>query len=273
MKLLIAADMEGISGVVHWDQVSAGHPKYERYRRIMTDEVNAAVRAALDGGAASVSVTDGHGGGRNLMIEEIDSRAHLNSGSSSPFSMVQGISSGVDGVFFIGYHARMGTINAILDHTWSDERVAHLWINDRLAGEAGLNGALCGHFGVPVIMVSGDQAVCDEAREWFGDLETAVVKRAAGRMSAECLPPEIAQAVIYAAARRATARLQSGKAPSPLRLEAPLSLVVEFIQPDMADRASQMPGAWRGAGRRVEYRAGDMPGLYAAFRAMLALAR
>jgi D-amino peptidase len=95
--------------------------------------------------------------------------------------MVQGVDQGVDAVMFVGYHARIGTQNAILEHTWSDERVANLWINDRLFGESGLNGAVCGHFRVPVIMVSGDQAVCSEAQEIFGEVETAVVKWAAGR--------------------------------------------------------------------------------------------
>ena len=96
----------------------------------------------------------------------------------------------MDGVFFVGYHARIGTQNAILEHTWSDERVANVWINDQPFGEIGLNAAVCGHFGVPVVMISGDQAACAEAAALLGDIETAVVKQATGRMSAELLPPQ-----------------------------------------------------------------------------------
>jgi D-amino peptidase len=273
MKLLIAADMEGISGVVHWDQVTAAHSEYPRFRRIMTEEVNAAVRGAFDGGATHVQVADGHGSGRNILIEELDRRVRLNSGSQAPYAMVQGIETGADGVFFIGYHARMGTPNAILDHTWSDERVSNLWINDRLFGESGLNGALCGHFGAPVIMVSGDQAVCAEAREMFGEVETAVVKTAAGRMAADCLSPEAARQAIYDAVLRAMIRLAASQAPPPLRLAAPIRMAVEFVQSDMADRAMLLPGARRGEGRCVEYTSSDMPAIYAAFRTMLALAR
>ncbi len=207
MKILIAADMEGITGVVHWDQVNPNHSEYPRFRRLMTADVNAAVRGAFAGGAAQITVTDGHASGRNILIEELDPRAVLNSGSPAPLSMVQGIEQGVDGVLFIGYHARMGAKQAVLDHTWSDEQVANLWLNHRLTGESGLNGAVCGHFGVPIIMVSGDQTVCAEARDFFGDLETAQVKQAYGRMAAECLPPEVTGPMIEAAAKKAVQRL------------------------------------------------------------------
>ena len=117
MKILIAADMEGITGVVHWDQVNPSHPEYARFRKLMTADVNAAIRGAFAGGAASVSVTDGHNNSRNILIEELDSRATLHSGSPMPLSMVHGVDQGVDAVFFVGYHARIGAQNATLDHT------------------------------------------------------------------------------------------------------------------------------------------------------------
>jgi len=273
MKILIAADMEGVTGVVHWDQVSAGHPEYARFRRLMTGDVNAAIRGAFDGGAGEVWVSDGHGSGRNILIEELDPRARLNSGSPAPFSMVQGIEQGMAGVMFVGYHARSGAQNAILDHTWSDERVARVWINDRQFGESGLNGALCGHFGAPVIMISGDQTVCAEAREFFGDVETAVVKRAAGRIAAECLPPEVTAKLIYQAARQAVERLSAGKAPLPLQVEAPIRLAVDFNHSEMADRAMLFPAARRLADRRVEVILDDMVSVHAVFRLLVTLAR
>lgn len=273
MKILIAADMEGVTGVVHWDQVSPSHPEYGRFRRLMTGDVNAAVRGAFEAGADEVVVSDGHASGRNILIEELDPRARLNCGSPSPFSMVQGIEQGISGVMLVGYHARSGTQNAILDHTWSDERVLNLWINGRLFGESGLNGALCGHFDVPVIMVSGDQAVCSEARDFFGDVETAVVKRASGRMAAECLPPEQTDRLISTAALRAVERLAEGRAPQPLKLSTPIRVAVDFHQSEMADRAVLFPGAQRTADRRVELTLEDMVSLYAAFRTLVSLAR
>jgi len=272
VKILIAADMEGISGVVHWDQVSTNHPEYTRFRRIMTADVNAAIRGAFEGGADEVVVTDGHAYGRNILVEELDPRARLNSGSLSPFTMVQGVDNAVQGVIFVGYHARIGSQNAILEHTWSDERVANLWINGEPYGEIGLNAAVSGHFGVPVIMISGDQTACAEAAALLGPLETAVVKQASGRMAAECLPPPVAQSKIQAAAASSVTRLRSGQAPKPLRLAAPITLTVDLVQSEMADKAAWMPGTSR-QGRRVEYTAQDMLTVYAAFRTILALAR
>jgi D-amino peptidase len=273
MKILIAADMEGITGVVHWSQVDPSHPEYIRFRRLMTGDVNAAVRGAFLGGASSVSVTDGHDISRNILLEELDPRAVLNSGTPMPLSMVQGVDQGVDGVLFIGYHGRIGAKSAILDHTWSDERVANLWINDRLFGESGLNGAICGHFNVPVLMISGDQTVCAEARDFLGDLETAEVKRAFGRMSAECLPPLVTAGLIESAAERAAKRLMNKQAPPAFRIQPPMVMIVEFVQSEMADKAMIMPGAVRLEDRKVKYVANDMLTIYFAFRTLLASAR
>lgn len=273
MKILIAADMEGISGVVHWDQVTPGTQDYTHFRRIMTQDVNAAIRGVFEAGAQEVIVADGHNLGRNILVEELDPRAKLNSGAPSPLSMVQGIGADVDGVCFIGYHARIGAPNAILEHTWSDERVTNLWINGQLFGETALNAGVCVHFNAPVIMVSGDQAVCDEARQTLGDVETAVVKRANGRMSAECLHPQVAQQLIQTCAARAVSRLRDGQAPTPIKISTPIHMAVDFVQSEMADKAMLLPGAQRREGRRVEYTASDMLQIYAAFRVMLALAR
>jgi D-amino peptidase len=277
MKILIAADMEGIPGVVNWDQVTPGHAEYSRFRRIMTESVNAAVRGVCEASANEVIVADGHAGALNILIEELDPRAHLYSGSPSPLAMVQGADSGLNGAMFIGYHARAGTKDAILDHTWSSKCVANVWLNELIVGETGLNAAVCGHYDVPVLMVSGDQAVCTEALELLGQIEVAPVKRATGRMSAECLPvPEAMQRICEAAAR-GVARLQttgtSGTAVSLFRLPTPVYLAVELVSSEMADQASLFPGAKRLDGRRLELEAGDMLDAYRAFRSMVALAR
>src|SRR5574339_890339 len=196
MKILLAVDMEGITGVTTWDQVTPGHAEYARFRKLMTQDVNAVIRGALEAGADEVIVADGHWNGSNILVEELDARARLNTGSPSPFSMMQGIDESVDGVMFIGYHARNGTPSAILDHTWSSRTVANIWLNDILTGEYGLNAALAGHFGVPVIMASGDQTACKQMSEQLGDIEPAVVKQASGRFAAECLSPEVTRDVI-----------------------------------------------------------------------------
>jgi D-amino peptidase len=272
MKILIAADMEGISGVVSWDHVDSSHAEYPRFRRIMTAEVNAAARAAFEAGADEVIIADGHGSGLNILIEELDARACLNSGNSAPYSMVQGIADDVQGVMLIGYHACAGATNAILDHTWTT-RVANLWLNGARLGETGLNAALCGYFGAPVIMISGDQAVCAEAKALLGPLEIVTVKRATSRTSAECLPPEVTRKAIEETAIRAVRRLAKGDAPPPYVLPAPIQIVVQFNESDMADRAMRLPEAKRLEDRQVEYVAEDMPTTYTAFRALAALSR
>jgi D-amino peptidase len=274
VKIMIAADMEGITGVVHGDHVTPGHAEYTRFRHLMTGDVNAAIRGAFEAGADEVIVSDGHNNGRNLLIEELDSRARLNAGAClSPFSMVQGVDSGVSAAIFVGYHARAGAQCAILSHTWSSKRIADVWLNGKAMGEIGLNAALCGHFEVPVIMISGDQTACAEAFELLGPVETAIVKEASSRMAAECLSPETAQGAIYAAAAGAVRCLSAGEAPQPLRLQTPITLVVEFVQPEMADRAALLPGTERPQDKQIEFTAADAPAAYRAFQALVTLAK
>lgn len=271
MKILIAADMEGIAGVVTWEHVDPDSKEYPRFRKLMTAEVNAAIRGACQGGAEAVIVADGHAFGRNILVEEIDPRARLHTGSPNPHGMVAGAATDVDGALFIGYHARAGTENAILDHTWSSKLLTNLWINGDLVGETGLNAALCGHFDVPVLMVAGDQTVCREATNLLGNIETVEVKRATGRMAAHCLAPEVAQERIREATTRAVARLQDGDAPEPLRISTPVTLTIELPKSDMAEKAAFLPGARREE-RRVAFTAEDMMEAFRAMRSMLALA-
>jgi D-amino peptidase len=266
MKILIAADMEGISGVVSWDHVDPGHSEYGRFRRLMTADVNAAVIGAFEGGATEVVVADGHSNGYNILVEELDPRARLNSGNIAPFAMMQGIASDFQGVMLVGYHARAGTPCAILDHTWSSRAIYNLFLNDQVVGELGLNAALAGHFGVPVIMVTGDDAVGREAVATLGDIEIVTVKLATSRMSAECLPPLLVHERIQDTAMRAVLRLHTGAMPPPFVVNPPVKVAIEFTQSEMADRANRLPGAIR-EGRKVSFTAPDMPAAYTAFRA------
>lgn len=273
MKILIAADMEGVSGVVNWNQVDPDHAEYGRYRKLMTGDVNAAIKGAFEAGATEIIVSDGHASGYNILIEDLDSRTVLNSGNDAPLAMVQGIAEDFDGVIFVGYHARVDTQNAILDHTWSSRRVANLWINQILVGEIGLNAAVCGHFRTPVIMISGDESVCLEAEELLGPLGTAVIKRATGRMSPECLSPSASYEKIKQTAMKAVRNLIDGIAPEPYKPQEPLQVTIQFAHSDMADRAALLPGAQRLDGRRITFSKTNMPAAYSAFRAAVSLAR
>ncbi len=273
MKILIATDMEGISGVTDWDHVSSGHFEYPRFRKIMTDDINAAIRGVFDGGATEVVVTDGHGSGNNILIEGLDPRVKLNSGNASPFAMVQGIEVGdFDGVIFVGYHARAGSAKGVLAHTWSNQRVANLCLNGLVTGEYGLNAALCGHYGTPPLMITGDQTACAQAVELLGNLEIVEVKQATSFQSAECLPPSVAQEMIQASAVHAVQQLKDGNAPKPFKLVQPIKGRVEFRFIEMADSACRLPGATRLDGTTIEFTSPDMPTAYKSFRALVGLA-
>lgn len=272
MKILIACDMEGLPGVVDWDHVSSRHPEYERYRKIMTASVNAAVRGIFDGGASEVLIADGHANGRNILIEELDPRAHLNCGPDYPYGMVKGIETGVKAVMYIGYHARAGTLNAALCHTWSGN-IANVWLNGTLVGEIGLNAAVCGNFGVPVILISGDQSACAEATELLGPIEIAIIKHAFSHCGAECLPLTEAYQLIRNTAQRAVSRFIAGDAPQPYCPACSITLTVELNGVEKADQAQILPGVHRLDSRRLEYVAEDIILAYRAFQTIAGLAR
>ena len=271
MKILIACDMEGITGVTNWNQVDPGHAEYPRFRRLMTNDVNAAIRGVCDAVVDEILITDGHERGTNLLIEDLDPCAHLICGDYSPLAMVQGIDQGIDGLIFVGYHARAGSQNAILDHTWSSRRVANLWLNDTLVGEYGLNGAVAGHFNVPVLMLTGDQTACAQASDLLGDIETVVVKTALSRMAAECLPPQVTEESIQVAANRAVKRLKAGEAPKPFIVSTPVHVTIDFNSTEQADQAALLPGSTRVDGRRLTFTSENMLAAYFAFQAAVAL--
>jgi D-amino peptidase len=277
MKILISADMEGISGIVDWEQVTPGQAEYlSRGRQLMTGDVNAAINGAFEGGANEVVVSDGHWDGRNILIEQLDPRARLNSGTPSPFSMLQSIDDtpAPDALVLIGYHAMAGTKKAVLDHTWSDTRVRAVFLNDKPVGEIGLNAAVAAEYGVPLIALSGDQHACAEGQDLLGPtLEIAAVKNATGRYAAQCLPlPEARERICEAVARSVT-HLRNGQSPPLYRVAAPVRLTVEFMQTQHTDRAFLIPGTERASGTRLEYTAPDMVTAHRAFRAMMGLSR
>lgn len=271
MRIYISVDMEGIAGVVHEDQTNPVDPRcageYARFRRLMTLEANAAVEGALAGGATRVVVNDSHWLMRNLLAEELHEAAELVSGDPKPLSMLQGIADGFEAAFFVGYHAMAGTAGAVLDHTYTD-RVAHARLNGAAIGELGINAALAGAHGVPVALVTGDQAVAAEARALLGDaVTTAVVKQAIGRQAARSLAPAAACARIREAA---AAALRTR--PAPWRAPSPSTIEVEFRFTAQAEMAELLPGCERRGPRTVAYTHDDYPTLYRAWRAMYNLA-
>lgn len=268
MKVYISVDIEGISNVVNGEQGDPGNLEYERARRVMTLEANAAIQGARAGGASHVLVNDSHGSMRNLILNDLDAFAEVISGSPKPFSMVEGLDSSYDVAFFVGYHARAGTADAVLAHTFSGRHVAHVELNGTPVGEIGLNAAFAGLHGVPVGLVTGDQAATAEAKALLGEkLHTVTVKTSLGFQAARCLHPEETQSLIRQAAEHAiTTRV------APLLLEAPVVLRLVLKSPLMADYACLIPGTRRLDGYTIEYAHDDYQTIYRVFRAMIKLA-
>jgi D-amino peptidase len=192
--------------------------------------------------------------------------ARLISGSPKPFSMMEGIGPEVDAVFFVGYHARAGSAPAVHDHTWTGS-IYNATLNGQPMGEIRLNAALAGHFGVPVVLVTGDQLATAEAREVLGDVETVTVKIAVARNAADCLPPAKTAPIIRKAAQKALEHKHA-----PFAVEPPITLGVEFWRSVQAERAELMPGAKRIGPRSVEWTGNDMVTAYRAWRALVYLA-
>jgi D-amino peptidase len=268
--------MEGVAGVVHEDQTNPVDPRcateYQRFRRLMTREVNAAIEGAVAGGATSIVVNDSHWSMRNLLAEELHPSAELLAGGPKTWSMMEGIEAGWDLAACLGYHAKAGTSPAVLDHTYTDV-IADVRLNSRSVGELGLNAALAGCFGVPVAVVSGDQALAAEAQALLGDrIRSVVVKQALGRQAARSLAPEVACARIREAVQLAVRDAAGGRAPPSYRVESPILLEVDLQSTVHADQASMMPGVERSGPRSLQFRHTDYPTVFRAFRTVFNLA-
>ena len=265
MNVLLSVDMEGVAGVVNRDQTNPAHKEYERFRRLMTAEANAAIEGALAGGAQRVVVNDSHASMTNILIEELNPGVELISGSPKPFAMMQGIGADVDAVFFVGYHGMSGTRASVIEHTWQGNIVA-VSLNGKPIGEIGLNAALAGSFGAPVVLISGDRCATEEACALLGPIETVVVKEGISRLAAQSLHPTVAQKRIRAAAERAL-KIK----PAPFVVQPPIALRIMFERPIHADMAELIRDSRRADSRTVEWTGPDMPTVYKVFRAMLGL--
>jgi D-amino peptidase len=258
MRIFITCDMEGITGVAIGKHCNPAEPEYQRFRKLMTRDVNAAIEGAAGAGATEFLVCDSHGPMTNILIEELDPRAELISGSNKHFCQMEGIDTGFDGAFFLGYHAREGGDDGVINHTLMGVAVTELRCNGKVIGETGLNAGLAGYFGVPVALISGDNVVAEEAREILGDVETAVTKQAINRHTARLLSVQTAQAAIRDRAAAAVRRLQAGSF-EPYVVDGPITFEVDFKTTDSAHMACLFPTVKRLGSKTVSITAADYP--------------
>ncbi|QQS40431.1 MAG: M55 family metallopeptidase [Acidobacteriota bacterium] len=225
MKIYISADMEGVVGAVSADQLGPGGFEYQKFREFMTAEVNAAIEAAREAGATEIVVSDSHGNAQNLLMEKLPKDILLVRGFPRPLMMMEGIDETFDGVIFLGYHSSTSNPDGVRAHTMSSARLADVRLNDVTMTEGSFNAAIAGHFGVPVIMISGDDAAVKEVTDVVGDIEGAVVKWNYGFHSARTMMPEAAYALIREKVRNAMGRIGDFK---PYKVSAPVKLDVRF---------------------------------------------
>jgi D-amino peptidase len=260
MRVLISVDMEGVAGVVDVEDVLPGHSEYERSRRLLTAEANAAIRGVYAYGRdAEVLVTEAHAEFRNLLPDLLDRRAELLRGKPKPDGMMAGLTEDIAAVMFIGYHAKAGTPHAVLAHTIRSGVLADVRCDGRSLGELGLNAALAAFNSAPPVLVTGDDAVAAEAAGVAPGMHTVVVKRALGGRAAASLHPEEACDRIEQAVPAALAVSDSIGA---LCFNGPVSLEVDVIRPHMTERPLLVPGIELKTGRTLCYEAPDFPTAY-----------
>lgn len=261
LKVFISVDMEGVAGLIHWDETSQGGPDYPLFRTLMTGEANAAVAGAFEAGATEVVVRDAHDSARNILPDQIDPRARLIREWNGPLSMMEGLDGTFDAVVFVGYHARAGTPNAVLKHTMSLS-LYDVILNGVRMPEGGWNAAIAGYFGVPVVFLSGDAAICGQIREIIGPIETAAVKEGLGP-AASMIHPSKAREMIQGGVRTA---LKNLKAYKPYKPSPPYKLEIVFADENQARRASYIPGADRTGERSVAFASSDFMDIVKYFR-------
>ncbi len=256
LKIYISADMEGVGGVSTWAvQADPKGREYEQFRRLMTEEVNAAIAGAYDAGATQVLVSDSHGDAQNIDVELLDRRARLVRAWPRPLGMMQGIDATFDAAVFVGYHAGEGQPAAILAHTMSDSDIVDIKLDGTSVPEAGYNAAVAGEFGVPVVFLSGDQTIGEEARRLLGPIETVAVKEATGFHSATMMHPQEAQRLIRDGVKRAVERRGGLR---PYRLARPVKMEITYKKTVTAEIVSYLPGVERPQGSTIVFTARDM---------------
>ena len=263
MKVFVAADMEGVTGVAVGGHLMAGGHDYERARVWFTDDVNAAVEGAVAAGAQEVWVNDGHATMTNLLVDRLHEAARLVVGPArsvnKPLIQVTGIDHDVfDACIMVGFHSRAGTPRGLLSHTWVGRLVHEIRLQGRPAGEVLLNAAIVGHYDVPVVLVTGADDLGREVKADLGDdLAFVEVKKTLGPTCVATLVPKRAQAMIRAAAETAVRDRSKRK---PLHIDGPVRIEVDFHHRDMANRAAEAGDCARDDDdRRLIYAANDVP--------------
>jgi D-amino peptidase len=255
LKVYISVDMEGVGGVVTSDQLGPTGFEYARARQWMTDEALAAIQGARDAGATSILVSDSHGNGQNLLIEQLPSDVTVIRSWPRPLMMMEGIDSTFTVAVFVGYHASTSNVTGVRAHTMSSATLTSVKLNGTEVPEGGLNAAIAGHFGVPVVAVTGDDAAVTEVRQFTGPIEGAVVKRAISFHAAATMTPKAAQELIRARVKAGVERRASAK---PHVLPGPVTLEMSFKNYRAAELLAYLPAVTRVNAHTIRFTGRDI---------------
>jgi D-amino peptidase len=270
MRVFISSDIEGTAGIVDAEQVRGPGPEYEIGRRLLTDEVNAAIDGAVDAGASHILVNDSHRTMYNIDPRHLNHGASYLSGRHKPLYMMEGLDESFDAVFMVSYHGSIGAERAILSHTYNPLAIWEVRVNGTPVGESVLNALVALHHRVPVVLITGDEATAAEARPFLPGIEAVVVKRSITRHAAESLHPSRACELIRAGAARALARAAEVGPPA---IELPATLQITFLTADMAEMATWVAGVQRVDARAVTVAHDDPLHLYRTFVTIVYLTR
>jgi D-amino peptidase len=268
MKIFLSSDMEGTAGVVDWAQCVGDGPEAAAGRRLLLAEVNAAIEGAVEGGATEVVVNDSHSTMRNLPADQLAGEASYISGSHKPLYMMQGLDGSFDAVLFVSYHGSVGA-PAGLSHTYNPRAVVEVRLNGTVTGEAGINALVAAHYGVPVVLVTGDRVACEETAELIPGVHSAIVKEHVSRLAAHSLHPAKACTLIR---ERAVTAVAAAAAASPPPLDPGL-LEVFVRTTDIAEAATWVRGVERTGPRQLTIQGADLLATYRAFCAAILLTR
>ncbi len=250
LKVYISVDMEGVVGTVTDDQLGPGGFEYQKFREFMTREALAAVTAAKEAGATSILVSDSHGNGENLLIELFPPDVRIIRSWPRRLGMMAGIDSSFDAAIFIGYHASTHNLRGVRAHTFSSARLTRVALNGVEVTEGAWNAAIAGHFGVPVVMMSGDDAAIEEVRKVVGNIEAAEVKKSLSFHSATTLTPQASYALIGRTVKVALGRLKDFK---PYVLKTPITLDVSFKAYRPAEMLAFLPFVQRTDSHSIRF--------------------
>ena len=270
MKLFLSTDFEGVSGIVAWEQIIEGNSEYEQGRRLLTNEVNAVISGALEGGAKEFVINDSHHYMRNLHPQELLGKALLITGKHKPMYMMEGLDSSFDGVCFVGYHGSIGAEQAVLSHTYNPAAIWEVRINGDVVGESAINALVATHYNVPIILISGDEATVQEAQNIAPNAEKVIVKQSLGRFAAAHIHPTVACEMLQKGASRAVRNVKEMHPPVFAR---PVSLEVTFLVADMAEMALWIRGVERVGLRTITISSEDLLELYRMFVTVVTLTR